>query len=62
MSSTRCGTKASPTIASSSAAGVPTVGRCVAGTPHGGDGMFPDVTPEVCAATLDAIHAFAHSL
>jgi acetyl esterase/lipase len=44
------------------AAGVPAVGRTVAGTPHGGDLIFPDITPEIYRSTLDAIHAFARSL
>jgi acetyl esterase len=44
------------------AAGVSTVGRTVAGTPHGGDIAFPDLTPEIYRSTLDAIHAFTRSL
>lgn len=44
------------------AAGVSAVGRTVAGTPHGGDMMFPDVTPEIYQSTLNAIHSFTRSL
>ena len=43
-------------------AGVSAVGRTVAGTPHGGDMMFPDVTPEIFQDTMNAIHSFARSL
>ena len=43
-------------------AGIPAVGRTVAGTPHGGDLAFPDITPEIYQSTLDAIHSFARSL
>lgn len=41
------------------ASGVSAVGRTVHGTPHAGDGMFPDVIPEVYADTLGAIADFA---
>ena len=34
----------------------------VAGTPHAGDVMFPDVTPEVTAQTLSSLHQFASSV
>jgi acetyl esterase len=44
------------------AAGVSTVGRTVAGTPHGGDIAFPDLTPEIYRSTLDAVYAFTRSL
>jgi acetyl esterase len=44
------------------AAGVSAVGRTVAGTPHGGDMAFPDLTPEIYRSTLDAIDSFARSL
>ena len=42
-------------------AGVPTVGRMIAGTPHAGDQVMPDVTPELYRATVDAIAAFARA-
>lgn len=41
------------------AAGVPAVGRTVHGTPHAGDGTFPDVTPDIHAETIASIRAFA---
>ena len=44
------------------AAGVPTAGRTVHGTPHGGDLGFPDVLPEVYEATAQALLSFAKSL
>ena len=44
------------------AAGVPTTARIIAGTPHGGDMLLPDITPEIAKATLDAIHSFIESL
>ncbi len=44
------------------AAGVPTVGRTVNGTCHAGDMLFPNVMPEVFAATVADISAFASSL
>jgi acetyl esterase/lipase len=41
------------------ASGVASVGRTVHGTPHAGDGMFPDVIPEVYADTIGAVCDFA---
>jgi acetyl esterase len=43
-------------------AGVPTVGRMVAGTCHGGDLLFPAVMPEVFAASMRDVSGFAKSL
>lgn len=43
------------------AAEVSVTARTIHGTPHAGDLMFPDVTPEVYAATLQSLVAFAHS-
>ena len=43
-------------------AGVPAVGRIVAGTSHAGDMMTPGATPDVYAATVRDISGFAHSL
>jgi hypothetical protein len=43
-------------------AGVPAVGRMVAGTCHGGDLLFPAVMPEVFAASMRDVSGFAKSL
>lgn len=43
-------------------AGVPTVGRMVAGTCHGGDLLFANVMPEVFAASMRDVSGFAKSL
>jgi len=43
-------------------AGVPTIGRTAHGTPHGGDGGFPEQIPEVYADVIRAITGFAGSL
>jgi acetyl esterase/lipase len=43
-------------------AGVPTLGRIVAGTCHSGDMMAPGDMPDVYAATVRDISGFAHSL
>jgi acetyl esterase/lipase len=43
-------------------AGVPTVGRMVLGTCHGGDLMFPGAMPEVFEASMRDVSAFAKSL
>jgi acetyl esterase/lipase len=43
-------------------AGVPTVGRMVAGTCHGGDLLLPGVMPEVFAASMRDVSGFAKSL
>jgi acetyl esterase len=43
-------------------AGVPTLGRIVAGTCHAGDMMAPGDMPDVYAATVRDISGFAHSL
>jgi acetyl esterase len=43
-------------------AGVPTVGRMVLGTCHGGDLMFPAVMPDVFEASLRDVSGFAKSL
>jgi acetyl esterase len=43
-------------------AGVPTVGRTVAGTCHGGDLIMAHVMPEVYAATIRDVSGFAKSL
>jgi acetyl esterase len=42
--------------------GVPTVGRMVLGTCHGGDLMFPGVMPDVFAASMRDVSGFAKSL
>ena len=44
------------------AAGVSAQGRTVAGTPHAGDVMIPEATPELYRATADALRDFARSL
>jgi len=44
------------------AAGVPAVAHTVHGTPHAGDVMFPDITPELYGNTLRSIYGFARSL
>lgn len=44
------------------AAGVPAIGKMIAGTPHAGDQSFPDVTPDLYRATVAAIADFARSL
>ena len=44
------------------AAGVPAVGRIVAGTPHGADIGLPDVIPEVFRATVGAVASFAKGI
>lgn len=44
------------------AAGVSAVGRTVHGTPHAGDQVFPDVTPELYRETLRSIRGFASDL
>ncbi|KDF00743.1 alpha/beta hydrolase [Mycolicibacterium aromaticivorans JS19b1 = JCM 16368] len=41
------------------AAGVPTVGRVVAGTCHGGDLLFPATMPDVFAASVRDVSGFA---
>ena len=43
-------------------AGVPAVGRVVAGTCHGGDLLFGAVMPEVFGASIRDVSGFAHSL
>ncbi len=43
-------------------AGVPTVGRVVAGTCHGGDLLLAAAMPEVFAASIRDVSGFAHSL
>jgi acetyl esterase/lipase len=43
-------------------AGVPTVGRMVAGTCHGGDLLLPGVMPDVFAASMRDVSGFAKSL
>jgi acetyl esterase/lipase len=43
-------------------AGVPTVGRLVAGTCHGGDLLLPQVMPEVFHASVRDVSGFAKSL
>jgi acetyl esterase/lipase len=43
-------------------AGVPAVGRMVAGTCHGGDLLLPGVMPEVFAASMRDVSGFAKSL
>ncbi|OBF28971.1 alpha/beta hydrolase [Mycobacterium sp. ACS1612] len=43
-------------------AGVPTVGRMVLGTCHGGDLMFPAAMPEVFEASMRDVSGFAKSL
>lgn len=43
-------------------AGVPAVGRMVAGTCHGGDMILAGAMPEVYAASLRDVSGFAHSL
>ena len=43
-------------------AGVPAVANTVHGTPHAGDQGYPDIVPEVYAATVRAIAGFAGSL
>jgi acetyl esterase len=43
-------------------AGVPAVGRVVAGTCHGGDLLFPGVMPDVFAASIRDLSGFAKSL
>lgn len=44
------------------AAGVSAIGRTVPGTPHAGDVMFGDVTPEIYDETVRSIYGFASSL
>ena len=44
------------------AVGVPAVGKVSLGTPHAGDGSFPDITPEVFKELVGSIYNFAHSL
>ena len=44
------------------AAGVPALGKVIAGTPHAGDQAFPDVTPDLYRSTIAAIADFARSL
>lgn len=44
------------------AAGVPTVGRVVAGTCHGGDLLFPATMPDVFAASVRDVSGFARSV
>jgi acetyl esterase len=41
-------------------AGVPTVGRIVAGSGHAGDMMAPGAMPDVYAATVRDVSGFAH--
>jgi len=43
-------------------AGVPAVGRMVAGTCHGGDLLFPGVMPEVFDASMRDVSGFVKSL
>jgi len=43
-------------------AGVPTVGRLVAGTCHGGDLLLAHAMPDVFAASIRDVSGFAHSL
>ena len=43
-------------------AGVPTVGRVVAGTCHGGDLLLASAMPEVFAASIRDVSGFAHSV
>jgi acetyl esterase/lipase len=43
-------------------AGVPAVGRMVAGTCHGGDLLLPGILPEVFAASMRDVSGFAKSL
>jgi acetyl esterase/lipase len=43
-------------------AGVPTVGRVVAGTCHGGDLLFGSAMPEVFGASIRDVSGFAYSL
>ncbi len=43
-------------------AGVPTIGRIVAGTCHGGDLLFGSTMPEVFAASIRDVSGFAKSL
>lgn len=43
-------------------AGVPTVGRIVAGTCHGGDLLLAHAMPDVFAASIKDVSGFAHSL
>ena len=43
-------------------AGVSAVGRTVHGTPHGGDMVFPQQTPDIFESTLRDLVGFAHSL
>ncbi len=43
-------------------AGVPTVGRVVAGTCHGGDLLFGSAMPEVFDASIRDVSGFARSL
>jgi acetyl esterase/lipase len=43
-------------------AGVPAVGRVVAGTCHGGDLLFAGAMPEVFAASMRDVSGFAKSL
>lgn len=43
-------------------AGVPAVGRVVAGTCHGGDLLFGAAMPEVFAASVRDVSGFAHSV
>jgi len=44
------------------AAGVSAVGRTVHGTPHAGDGTFPDIVPDVFQDTVRSICGFAQQL
>jgi acetyl esterase/lipase len=44
------------------AAGVSAVGRTVHGTPHAGDGTFPDIVPDVFQDTVNSICCFAQRL
>jgi acetyl esterase/lipase len=43
-------------------AGVPAVGRLVAGTCHGGDLLFPGAMPDVFAASVRDLSGFAKGL
>lgn len=43
-------------------AGVPTIGRVVAGTCHGGDLFFGSAMPDVFGASIRDVSGFAHSL
>jgi hypothetical protein len=43
-------------------AGVPAVGRIVAGTCHGGDLLFGAAMPDVFAASIRDVSGFAQSL